>query len=101
MFSVFLQVFDARYSNQGREDTLALDKTGRGQENLSDFGRAAGERGQISYKGSVLTIVRCIRGHRQSAVSYAVRSRWRPHGPKSCPTRCALRRSQGQSLLRA
>jgi IMP dehydrogenase len=52
-------VFDALYSDEAREDTLALDIPAEGQEI------------QVPYKGSVLAILHRIRGHLQSAVSYA------------------------------
>jgi IMP dehydrogenase len=53
-------VFDALYSDEVRgEDTLALDIPAEGQEI------------QVPYKGSVLAILHRIRGHLQSAVSYA------------------------------
>ena len=52
-------VFDALYSDEVRGDTLALDIPAEGQEI------------QVPYKGSVLAILHRIRGHLQSAVSYA------------------------------
>ncbi len=52
-------VFDALYSDEARGDTLALDIPAEGQEI------------QVPYKGSVLAILHRIRGHLQSAVSYA------------------------------
>ena len=52
-------VFNALYSDEAREDTLALDIPAEGQEI------------QVPYKGSVLAILHRIRGHLQSAVSYA------------------------------
>ena len=53
-------VFDALYSDEVRgDDTLALDIPAEGQEI------------QVPYKGSVLAILHRIRGHLQSAVSYA------------------------------
>ena len=52
-------VFDALYSDEAREDTLALDIPAEGQEI------------QVPYKGSVLAILHRICGHLQSAVSYA------------------------------
>ena len=52
-------VFDALYSDEVRADTLALDIPAEGQEI------------QVPYKGSVLAILHRIRGHLQSAVSYA------------------------------
>lgn len=52
-------VFDALYSDEVREDTPALDVPAEGQEI------------QVPYKGSVLAILHRIRGHLQSAVSYA------------------------------
>ena len=52
-------VFDALYSDEARQDTLALDIPAEGQEI------------QVPYKGSVLAILHRIRGHLQSAVSYA------------------------------
>jgi IMP dehydrogenase len=52
-------VFDALYSDEARGDALALDIPAEGQEI------------QVPYKGSVLAILHRIRGHLQSAVSYA------------------------------
>jgi IMP dehydrogenase len=52
-------VFDALYSDEVRGDTLALDIPAEGQEI------------QVPYKSSVLAILHRIRGHLQSAVSYA------------------------------
>ena len=52
-------VFDALYSDEAREDTVALDTPAEGQEI------------QVPYKGSVLAILHRIRGHLQSAMSYA------------------------------
>jgi IMP dehydrogenase len=52
-------VFDALYSDEARGDTVALDIPAEGQEI------------QVPYKGSVLEILHRVRGHLQSAVSYA------------------------------
>jgi IMP dehydrogenase len=52
-------VFDALYSDEARGDALALDIPAEGQQI------------QVPYKGSVLAILHRIRGHLQSAVSYA------------------------------
>ncbi len=51
--------FDALASDEDREDTVGPDVPAEGQEI------------QVPYKGSVLDILRRIRGHLQSAVSYA------------------------------
>jgi IMP dehydrogenase/GMP reductase len=52
-------VFDVLSSDEARDDALVLDV------------RAEGQEVQVPYRGSVLDILRRIRGHLQSAVSYA------------------------------